>query len=99
MIRKESTGPNAAGIDQDQELSALLEEEAAFNEIRPSLLADERYRDKYVAVLHHVVVDCDADKFQLVRRLIKKHPAEVVFVGHVQRDEAPVELPSPEITP
>ena len=99
MIRKGSTGPDTVEADRDKELSALLQEQAAFNELRPSLLADERYRDKYVAVLNHVVIDFDIDKYKLARRLIKKHPVDVVFIGNVQRDEAPVDLPSPEIEP
>ena len=96
MIQKGPLGTESA-IDQDRELAALLDEEAAFEKLRPSLRADERYRDKFVAVLRHAVVDCDLDKFRLVRRISTLFPNDVLFVAHVQQDEPPVDLPSPEI--
>ena len=75
----------------------LVDVVAAFDELRPALKVDDRYRDKYVAIHRNAVVDCDLDKFQLVRRLMKNYPDDVLFVGHVQIDEPPVDLPSPEI--
>jgi len=95
MIRKRPISSDAAG-KHDPELDAWWDEQAAFDKMRPSLRQDERYRDKFVAVRDHAVVDCDADRFQLVRRIVASYPGDVVFVGHVQRDDPPVELPSPE---
>lgn len=96
MIRKGTTGA-AADSEQSHEMAAWIKEQAAFDELRPSLSQDERYRNKYVAIHDRAVVDCDVDKFQLVRRLMKKFPDDVFFVGHASKDEPPVDLPSLEI--
>jgi len=96
MIQKRLAGSDIAS-EQDNEMKVWLDEQAAFDELRPALKVDDRYRDKYVAIHRNAVVDCDLDKFQLVRRLMKNYPDDVLFVGHVQIDEPPVDLPSPEI--
>ena len=96
MIRK-PLPESSLGRDQDLELAALLDEQAAFEQMRPSLREDDRYRDKYVAIRQHAVVDCDVDKFQLGRRMTAQYPEDVVLIANVPFDDPPVELPSPEI--
>ncbi|MCE9553608.1 MAG: hypothetical protein K8T91_09590 [Planctomycetes bacterium] len=96
MIRNNLTDSDTAS-KQDHEMAAWLREQAAFDELRPSLSQDDRYRDKYVAIHERAVVDCDVDKFQLVRRLMKNFPDDIFFVGHASIDEPLVDLPSLEI--
>ncbi len=77
--------------------SAVLEEAAnLFESMKESLLADDSYRDKYVALKAGELVDMDADEFTLVERVHREYPDALVFIGHVTRENPVFEMPSPE---
>jgi len=64
---------------------------------RARLWEDERYRGKYLAIKDKKVVDCDADRFRLARRMAERLPGQRVLIAKAEKEPPVVELPSPEL--
>jgi len=72
-------------------------EVSEFERQRQEFWANPLYRNKHVALLRGRVVDMDADKFSLARRIRKAYPDEVVLIARVQIGKHVVRVPSPRL--
>ncbi len=90
----------AAGLDGDADprMATWRDEVAFFESVRAELLRNDRYTGKSVAIRRREVVDSDADKFKLVRRVARRYPGEVVFVAKVEPADRVVSMPSPQFS-
>jgi hypothetical protein len=71
-------------------------EQQAFLKLKPSLLYQETYINKFVAVLGGEVVDLDNDIRNLAKRVYSKYGYVPIYIEKVQRNETVEELPSPD---
>jgi hypothetical protein len=68
-------------IHVSEDRPAMLREEAAFDAMKPDLLA--KYLNEYVAVYQGQVVDHDNDELVLLERLDQQYPTQVVLLRQV----------------
>lgn len=68
-------------IHVSENRAAMLREEAAFDAMKPDLLA--KYFNQYVAVYQGQVVDHDKDELVLVERIDQQYPEQVVLLRQV----------------
>lgn len=81
----------------DENMLKWRQELEHFEQVKSTLWKDKKLRHKFVAVHNKEVVDFDADKFALARRMSKKLPDQVVLIMRVQREIRIIEMPSPEL--
>ncbi len=76
----------------------MEQEQAAYERLHESLLTT--HEGQYVAVHRGKVVDADADKMLLVRRINVRYPSEVVHIRQVNREpERELRIYSPRLEP
>jgi hypothetical protein len=83
----------ASSISED---AAFNMEKQAFQKLKPSLLKNPKYKDKFVAIAGGNVVDSDTDKIALVKRVFASRGYAPIYVAKVTTKERVIELPSPE---
>jgi len=71
-------------------------EQQAFLRLKHSLLGQETYINKFVAVLGGEVVDLDNDIRNLAKRVYSKYGYVPIYIDKVQKERTVEELPSPE---
>jgi len=81
----------------DEDMRKWRRELEHFKHMKSALWKDKKLRHKFVAIRDGNVVDHDADKFALARRVSETFPGQVVLVMRVQRGARVVEMPSPEM--
>src|SRR3990172_2432143 len=99
MPNRKKSGVAAAGRQ------AVSEEEANLREWRKELDWFERsvsrllnrpeLNNKYIAVKGGKILDQDRDEIKLVKRITKKYPQQVIFIGRIPPDRTVYKLPSP----
>lgn len=67
----------------------------AFLGIKEKLLEDERYRGKWVAILHGELIDYDEDGSVLAKRVYEKHGYRPILIERIIEKERPLRFPSP----
>jgi len=72
-------------------------EKLTFYKLKPKLLADKRYYGKYVAIVNEQLVDSDADKISLVKRVYSSKGYVSMYIGRIVEEEPVLESPSPEL--
>ena len=78
-------------------VAAWRDELSYFERMKAVLWRDKRYRNKYVAIRRHSVVDVGDDKFSLARRVFEKFPDEVVLIEKVRVTVPVARLRSPKL--
>ena len=68
-----------------------------FLKIKDALLADERYRGRFVAIRKKEIIDVGDDAFDLAITLGKTYPDEVILIRKVVLETVVYDLPSPEV--
>lgn len=68
-----------------------------FDRMKSALWKDKKLRHKFVAIHGGNVVDHDADKFALARRVSQTFPEQVVLITRVQRGTRVVKVRSPRV--
>lgn len=71
-------------------------EKQAFKKLKPSLLRNPEYKNKFVAIAGGIVVDSDIDKVALVKRVFTTRGYAPIYVSKVATARRVIELPSPE---
>ena len=71
-------------------------EQQAFLRLKHSLLGQETYINKFVAVLGGEVVDLDNDIRNLAKRVYSKYGYVPIYMEKVQKERTVEQLPSPE---
>jgi hypothetical protein len=79
------------------DVRALRAELKHFMKIKPELLADERYRGRFVAIKDKQIIDVGDDEFDLAIKLGKTHPGAVILIKRVASETVVHDLPSPEV--
>lgn len=78
-------------------MNTLFERERqAFLKIKDSLLRNETYKGKFVAVYGEKVVDVDDDIKKLAKRVYSEYGYVPIYMDKVQRERRVTDLPSPE---
>jgi len=77
-------------------LIQLEKEQLAFLALKSNLLNDQRYREKYVAILQGRVVDSDLSLAQLAKRVYEKHGYVPILMTKVTDKIRKFENSSPE---
>ncbi|MGB2986484.1 MAG: hypothetical protein WBE26_11445 [Phycisphaerae bacterium] len=81
----------------DEDMRNWRRELEHFKHMKSALWKDKKLRHKFVAIHGGKVVDHNADKFALARRVSQTFPGQVVLIMRVQRGTRVVEMPSPEL--
>jgi len=68
---------------------------AAFQKMKAKLMADDRFRGKYVAVVNQGVVDSDESEVRLVKRITRDYRGEAAYIGRVTEKEEILLIPGP----
>jgi hypothetical protein len=68
-----------------------------FMRIKDDLLADERYRGRFVAIKNKEIIDVGDDAFDLAIKLGKTYPDAVILIRKVVPETVVYDLPSPEV--
>ena len=101
MPGPKKNGATAAGKHQVSEEEANLrqwrKELDWFERSVSSLVARPELHNKFIAVKGGKILDQDRDEIKLVKRITKKYPRQVIFIGRIPPDNTVYELPSPEI--
>lgn len=71
-------------------------EKRAFEKLRPELLKDPNYKQKYVAIINGKVVDSDFDETALAIRVYQTHGYISLYAGKVTEEKEYLKLSSPE---
>lgn len=79
------------------DVRALRLELKHFMRIKAELLADERYRGRFVAMKDKQIIDVGDDEFDLAIKLGKTHPGAVILIRRVTSENVVYDLPSPEV--
>ncbi len=82
--------------DLDPQIQTWRRELDSFKRQLPILRQVPKYDNQFVAIYEGEVVDFDASKAALARRVSGSHPGKVVFIGDVSHDIPTFEMPSPE---
>lgn len=94
VVRSKSTQPVFPAHERQAE---MLQEVAAFEEQHQQLV--EQYLNEYVAIHKGQVVDHDVDHLQLVRRIDRRYPDDIVLIRQVEPQlPRPLRAPSPRFT-
>ncbi|MFB0560357.1 MAG: DUF5678 domain-containing protein [Candidatus Lokiarchaeia archaeon] len=59
-------------------------------------MKDEKYRDKWVAILNGKLIDFDEDGSALAKRVYEKYGYETILIEGVVEKEKPLRFPSPK---
>lgn len=71
-------------------------DEQFFLSIRDELLKDDKYRDKFVAILNGKLIDSDPDEGTLAERCYREHGYRPIYIDKVERIKRIINLPSPQ---
>ncbi len=85
--------PVSAAVHQEKESFEIQQE--AFEKMKPALMADERFRGKYVAVVSQRIVDSDESEVRLVKRVTREHRGQPTYIGKVTEKEEILLIPGP----
>ena len=99
LRRKEErqlVAPPVKPIRLERDSIKVFEEQKRFFMKNLEALLAEGYGGKFVAVLNNRIVDSDADKIELAKRVYGKYGYVPLYIGKVQRELRVVEIPSPE---
>ncbi|MEX2716696.1 MAG: DUF5678 domain-containing protein [Candidatus Sigynarchaeum springense] len=78
--------------------TAILKRQLKFFEsIKVQLLADPKYRDKFVAIKDEAIIGVGDDELDLVEQMQSANPGVVILVKHVTEQPTAVVLPSVEV--
>ena len=99
--------PDQLPIDKEIEITIKLKDSAIlqeweklvtfFKQKKTELLAQPKFKNKYVAICNEQVVDFDSDKFVLFDRTTKKYPNDIVLIVKVDEKERLVRLETPKV--
>jgi hypothetical protein len=81
----------------DSDIRALRREFKHFMKIKQKLLADERYRGRFVAMKDKTVIDVGDDEYELVVKMSERYPDDVVLVKKVVPATPVYDLSSSEV--
>jgi len=100
--RKRSRGKSpsfskAEGSTRNLVEYAFRREEEYFRKRKMELLADERYRGKFVAIVHQKIVAVGNDPRELSRVIDEKYGNVPAYIGKVTDKEEIVEIPLSEL--
>jgi hypothetical protein len=74
----------------------MCQEEAAFESMKPDLIA--QYRGQFIALFQQQVIDHDPDELALLARIEQTHPDELVLIRQVvETPESPLQFRSPRL--
>ena len=76
---------------------AFRREEESFVRLKRKLLADVRYRGKFVAFVNQKIVAVGTDDRELSRIIDEEFGNVTAFIGKVEAKEEVIEVPSPEL--
>jgi hypothetical protein len=68
-----------------------------FESIKKQLLADPKYREKFIAIKDKSVIGMGEDELELVEQVQLANPGQVILVKRVTEEGNAVELPSVEV--
>lgn len=77
---------------------AFRKEKEAFYRLKPKLLADERYRGKFIAIVNQKIEAVGDNDSELSKIIDEKYGNIPAFIGKIVDKEEVIELPSPELT-
>lgn len=96
LLKVETIRPEDTLSKGISKIDAFESEHRAFLGLLDSLLKNEGYRGRFVAVYKGGVVDADTNIRELAKKVYKKHGYVPIYMGKVKEKEEIVELPSPE---
>jgi len=76
-------------------LQKILQEKKIFDTMKPKLLADPNYRDKYVAIYNGQLLDSDSDWATLAERVYHTHGYHPMLIEKVTTKSTKVRLGRP----
>lgn len=95
-ILVDAIGERTSALYIDPSRPAMLREKAAFLAMHSELVA--AYSGQYVAIFRGIVIDHDEDALNLVRRVRRLHPNEIILVKRVEDDpDRVLEFRSPHL--
>ena len=68
-----------------------------FKSLKTMLLADEKYRNKWVAIVNDELIGPSDDDSQLSKIIDERYGNVPAYIGKIVEKEEPLELPSPEL--
>jgi len=80
----------------NDELKKWENEKEAFVRMKPNLLMQDEYKEKYIAVYQGQIIDCDLDALKLTKRVYEQQGYLPIYFGKVSTKVDVVELDSPE---
>ncbi|MEX2682105.1 MAG: hypothetical protein Q6373_010925 [Candidatus Sigynarchaeota archaeon] len=95
MHAVETKKPRRSSMAAD--IRALRVEFKHFMKIKAELLADERYRGRFVPMKDKQIIDVGGDEFDLAIKLEKTYPGAVILIRRVASEDVVHDLPSPEV--
>ena len=88
--QKESFEANNVEITKDEFSEYII----TFEKIKPSLLENPLYKNKFVAIVKNEVVDSDQDEEKLAKRIYDKLGYIPMYIGYVSEKTRPAKIPS-----